>query len=618
MHKEAAVLLRRANRLRRVGLQACAVAVLSVSALLPSAAQTSETLPPSVGQAARVKPASVSSAHATSTTVPLIYMPSIREFSIPVTIEGRKYQMLVDTGSLPGIAVDAPTGKRLKLEGAANLTVTGVQGKATAVNSTIHTVDVGNMQFHDVLISVIPSLKNLLPNSQPILGPGMFYQSRVTFDFADRTMTIDSGKAPTPAPSDPLSVTIPFVRAGGKVLLPVTILGKPTMAMLDSGCNVNFLSNKFGRAASSQLTPTDIRHKISVGYFGVGTTVTSIMQTMFRVPVPISVDVPEGSLPLITTSQYSGGGIGADDLFDVLLGVPFLKQFRRVTIDFTNNTITFQYSPDGNLGFGYETAVDRLFPRSKRLAFPGYQWNRIGRSWGEVPIAEAILGQVQDAALKTPSTKSKMNSIVVDGTEINLPSGMVLTEHPSSSVTVDMLGKASNDGAVAVKLKKNLWSYPDEYTPFVRSNGTVVFVPSHGAYSLKRAKSTPGASSAAVVIGSGKSDTVTVTTQSSSKVTSKTTIVVTTMTTVDGKLQPAVTPNIVAVDATILTLPPGYGAIKGAKNSITPKSLGTLQKDGTVAATINEKSWIYPRNFVPIVSADGAVEFKNAGTSHRD
>jgi len=520
--------------------------------------------------------------------------------------------MLVDTGSLPGIAVDAQTGKRLKLDGAANLTVTGVQGKATAVNSTIHTVDIGNLQFHDVLISVIPSLKKLLPNSQPIIGPGMFYQSRVTFDFSNRTMTIDSGKAQTPAPSDPLSVTIPFVRAGGKVLLPVTILGKSTMAMLDSGCNVNFLSNKFGAAASAQLTPTDIHHKISVGYFGVGTTVTSISQTMFRVPVPISVDVPDGSLPLITTSQYAGGGIGADDLFDVLLGVPFLRQFRRVTIDFTNNTITFQYSPDGNLGFGYEAAVDRLFPKFKRLAFPGYQWNRIGRSWGEVPIAEAILGEVQAAALKTPSTKDKMNSITVDGTEISLPSGMVLTEHPSSSVTVDILGKASNDGTVAAKLKKNLWSYPGEYTPFVRSNGTVVFVPSHGAYSLKRAQSIQSASFTAVVIGAGKNDTVTVTTQSSPKVTTRTTIVVTTATTVDGKPQPPVTPNIVAIDATVLTLPPGYGAIKGAKNSITPKSFGTLQPDGSVGATINEKPWVYPRYFVPIIFSDGTIEFKRA------
>jgi len=381
-----------------------------------------------------MKPKTASPAVEMSTIVPLTYDASTRRFRVPVSIDGRKFQMFLDTGMLPGISVDKRTAESLRLYGKSHQELLGVQGQDKAVSSVVHSVTVGGIQFRHANVFIVPTLKKLLPSSEPVLGPAMFTHYRMALDFSRKTMTLTPRSMPGITPSGPMTVSVPFQQVGGKVMLPVHILGQSGLAMLDSGSDSNYLSGDLGTAASALLKTADLKRRSFSDQVAIGTTARSITVTAFRVPVPITIDTSAESLPLVTTSQVSGGYSGENLPILALLGAPFLLQFQRVTIDYAANVLTFEYPETGKERFGYERSLDKFFPGTKLTAFPGYEWKKIGQCWVELSPAQVIGCEAQAVALKDTSTKRAINSVVFNGTEIGIPSGIVLTEKANGSI----------------------------------------------------------------------------------------------------------------------------------------------------------------------------------------
>jgi len=530
--------------------------------------------------------------------VPLSFDPENGLCYIPVRINGHEIPAILDTGA-HDIMLTEEAVKLVKLEGKTADTLSGIQGNEPAFSGVVRSLDVAGNEFSRV------SVFEMLGHKMSGIGTRLFAQSKLILDFAGKKMMlVPSASKNAPAPNGKI-VTLPFKNVDGQIYLPIHILNQSAWACLDSGCPLNLMSLEAAEPAIKLLPPSQVSSTTGNEKLGIGNGQREVKWKIFGNAVPISVDsIPNG--PAVDTTCQMANSLAAANQdpdgphYSVVLGLQFLLQYQKVTIDYGMNTITLQYPENGAHSSFKPVLLTAILPGSDKPAFPGFEWKTSGYFRVEVPTAQTSAKWAQEdiaarkASKLAASSQNAANSILLDGVSFNVPSGTALAEKQDGGIGIENVGSVSA-GGVNATINGSAWTYPAQYTTLIRSDGMVVFLLPHASYSLKRDQmnSDIQASSAAP----------------------KTTIVVTTKTTTSGVAQAATPPNVVTVDATMLTLPPGYGAVKDANGVLTPKLVGTMQPDGSVGATINEKPWVYPRYFVPIIFSDGTIEFKRARSS---
>ena len=334
-----------------------------------------------------------------SITFPLEVDRANNNVFVSARIEGRKFRLLLDTAGGPGIVLHGATAEGLKLQDAHSTTLFGSQGGETATEGLAHRMTLGRLTLGaiGVVVRRDPAYKNTTLSAST-LGTEIFGRYRMTLDFGANTMTLSRGGAPVTAVTGGASLAVPFRSEQGNVLIPIHVANQPAWALVDSGSDTNVLSLSTARIAAAQVPSTWSASRVLSGKIGTGSTDKIFTLFGFKVPVPISINTSQADARHdgfgFGTTSYLGMSYIEDELdqfyrvpIGVLLGLPFLLQFRRVIIDYPNQMLILQ---EPQHGADVNRMVSAPGPRPGK-PWPGYQWQRVGDGWLEALDQNAAL-----------------------------------------------------------------------------------------------------------------------------------------------------------------------------------------------------------------------------------
>ncbi len=398
-------------------------------------------------------------AHGASFTVPLTVDRVHNRLFVEARMSGHKVRLILDTAGGPGVALDEATARGITLTGKAPIQMLGSQGTEPVTLGLARRLTLGTLTLGGVATTV----SRAAPFYSSTLGTQVFKHYRVTLDFTAKTLTLTRGGIPT-VPSGGAARLLPFDDEDGYLFVPVRILGQAGSALLDSGSDATCVSFKAAKAAAAQFPPSDAKTVVITGKIGVGETDKKLRALVLKVPVPIALNAGAENPEFDTTSR-----VGTSDIDDVLdpafdahanmnaqLGLPFLLQFQRVTIDYPNHTLTLQY-PAHNTPIKEASSLAR-----HDRAWPGYKWLQKGYAWIEVPDAK----NPPPSPVAVPAAS---RTATVQTTTVTQTTG---------TRTTTILPPA-NDGTVTVIVNgvKSVYPFPAGSSIKVETDGSVHILP---------------------------------------------------------------------------------------------------------------------------------------------
>jgi predicted aspartyl protease len=278
-----------------------------------------------------------------------------RDHAVLVTmvVQGRKLDLLFDTGGGSGVLLARSTAQQLHLPSLGTVTVRGASGKEPARQYKAETLALGDLNLRGVPIHAV---EGELGPFDGVFGVRSLDPYVVTIDFAESALTLMRGKAAQAPP--PLHgsrvVQLPFHDLGGNMIVPVTIEGHPTWAMIDTGASMDLLmSLELARSVAAKRAQDSWREGAMPGRGGVGTTVTTRSILMFRDPISLRIGNGAADASAIPVTMAAGTDavdcqLGPAYEFQVggIIGIGLLMQAKRVTFDYPHHMLTLEY-PSG-------------------------------------------------------------------------------------------------------------------------------------------------------------------------------------------------------------------------------------------------------------------------------
>lgn len=177
--------------------------------------------------------------------------------STPVTINGRTFRFIVDTGS-PGSMVTVQTADTLKLKRTTlsdKNTVKMFGGDEAKETAHIHQPAIGGVHMPDGDFSVMRTLRLNFGGEQfdGLIGADILSRYDADFDFANGSLTLyephpcDGREIRTAMKSQPYEKQA-FTGEMGRIIVPITLDGKEMIAILDTGASDSSLGSKIGMA----------------------------------------------------------------------------------------------------------------------------------------------------------------------------------------------------------------------------------------------------------------------------------------------------------------------------------------------------------------------------------
>lgn len=297
--------------------------------------ERSEPLPGDILLSKIKTPASLPPPAGLPVTLPVRF--SQREIFVPVTLNGREYLMMLDTGA--GITVvDQPVAEALRLPPGESMNVLGVSGQGQASVTRLASLQIGSVRLKDVQVAVTDlGLIRLIGGSRfgGILGFNALNRFRVTIDYHRRTVTLERpvGKLPPGK-----AVTAEFPGATPMLEVEVEDIGKVPM-LLDTGATMSILPAEAGqqwqpyRSASLGLT---------LGVGGAGNVHPRAARAGF---VQLAGETIRGVTLMFSSPASKGAPVQIlSEAGFGLLGNNLLRHFR-LTIDYPMRTVVLQRMP---------------------------------------------------------------------------------------------------------------------------------------------------------------------------------------------------------------------------------------------------------------------------------
>jgi hypothetical protein len=325
-----------------------------------------------------------------SVTIPIEVDRANSRVHVAADIDGRKVRLILDTGGGPRIILNDAAAEGLKLRNLHTTTLGGAQGNEAVTEGLAPSMTLGRLTLGGIGVMVKHDVSSYDAST---LGTEVFERYRLTLDFGAKTMTLARGGGPVASPTNTTSISMPFRNDSGDMFIPVRVLDRPAWAMIDSGSDVNELSLGAAKHAAAQLPPSESVTLAADSKIGTGSTHPSVTALVLGVPVPIFIktgqaDALADGFRYGTTSQIGLSFI--EDEFNqyhsvptgVILGLPFLLQFRRVTIDYPNHLLTLEQPEHG------VAVLAAVGAKGPNKVWPGYEWRRVGDGWVEAPLRE--------------------------------------------------------------------------------------------------------------------------------------------------------------------------------------------------------------------------------------
>ncbi len=271
---------------------------------------------------------------------------------LPVVIRGVLFHMLLDTGAGDGVVLNKDSAQRLGIQPNGQSVQFGVSGEEVGKSFRNQTMQVGQQLFTGVDVSTVERTAGDITDG--LIGGANFKHSVVTLDFAANRMVVATGPhaaAPTPTTGD-ATMTVPFHYYQGYIFVKVHLASRKRAqwALLDTGCEpLGVLSLMTARhLAKSQSR--DAYAEVTVNQrIGVGTTNTSFTALVFRFAVDLSLKKSAGVPFFMEMNPIFGASLidsqvspGFNFQICGIVGIPYLTNARRVTIDYPARVLTLE------------------------------------------------------------------------------------------------------------------------------------------------------------------------------------------------------------------------------------------------------------------------------------
>lgn len=191
------------------------------------------------------------------TQTPLQKARLFNHTSTPVTIEGRTFRFIVDTGS-PRSMVTVQTADALKLTrtplpGTNSVKMFG--GDEAKETAQIRQPVIGGVRMPDGVFSVMRTLRFNFGGEQfdGLIGADILSRYDADFDFANGSLTLYEphpcdGREIRTAMRDKPYEKLPFTGEMGRIIVPLKLDGKEMIAILDTGASDSSLGSKIAMA----------------------------------------------------------------------------------------------------------------------------------------------------------------------------------------------------------------------------------------------------------------------------------------------------------------------------------------------------------------------------------
>ncbi len=273
---------------------------------------------------------------------------------LPVTIQGKRFLLLLDTGAGYGVGLVNSAAQRLNLPVEGSAVLQGVSGSETDKTYHANTMQVGSDLFHKVEVTSMSSLPD--QRIDGLIGGGNFSNSVLTLDFANSSLTIQQGpgaQAPAPMEGDHV-MQVPFHFYHGYIFVSALLAdsSKPSWELLDTGAQplgvlslvtAHQLAKKQRKDSWAQIT---INQRL-----GVGNTATGFTALVFRFAVDLTMAHTTGTPFLMEMNPIFGASmmdtqISPEFGFQLsgIVGFPYLTNAKRVSIDYPHRLLTMEFS----------------------------------------------------------------------------------------------------------------------------------------------------------------------------------------------------------------------------------------------------------------------------------
>jgi tetratricopeptide (TPR) repeat protein len=195
---------------------------------------------------------------------PLMLGPGLerRGFAVRVTFNNRASAMLLlDTGA-SGVTITRKFAEKIGTRKLSDQMLQGIgKGGSPGYQAWVDKVVVGDLQFHDCFVHVVPQLA---VDVDGLVGTDIFEKFMVALDFPARKLHLGLLHATVDSESAPLESFSPAYSFGHILLVPAKASEKASgLFVLDSGSNVSTISNELGLGLS-QMRPLNV-HSSGVG-----------------------------------------------------------------------------------------------------------------------------------------------------------------------------------------------------------------------------------------------------------------------------------------------------------------------------------------------------------------
>jgi len=265
----------------------------------------------------------------------------------PVTVAGKKFRLLFDTGA-GDLVLTRGAARRLSLPVVAHSFLRGISGRQPTEVLKADTLTLGGLTYRSIPVETIPFSPAA---SDGLLGGSTLDDCVITLDYTSGSATLGPAAAPpAPLPGDRL-LTLPFRVYREHLFIALQINTVPIWAMLDTGADQSVFSL---RLATQQLAgvPKDQYH---MGSFsdrsGIGDTARQINYIFSRDQSSITLSQTP---PVSVTTETFGESFLDQEVsptydFEIgmLFGASSFTYAQRVTFDYPHKRLTFEYAdPD--------------------------------------------------------------------------------------------------------------------------------------------------------------------------------------------------------------------------------------------------------------------------------
>lgn len=263
-----------------------------------------------------------------------------RHLTIAVTINGRgPYRFVVDTGADRSVLSDTVAAD-LGLAKQTKVLVEGVVRTVPAETVHIGEISFGSVRRTDMTLPVLP---RAWLGADGFLGLDMIDRYRVTFDFRRGLLSVEEPLSPwllQPVTNSEDRVIVDG-RHGHLRAVNCRIDGISVTVFIDTGAEVS-VANCALLAALSRNDPQYYIRSAPIEIAGVtGGTISGAVMSFKHMKIK-DLHFTNGTLAVVDMQIFKLWGLA--DRPAILIGMNFLRQFDRVTIDYRRHTFDFEVS----------------------------------------------------------------------------------------------------------------------------------------------------------------------------------------------------------------------------------------------------------------------------------